>query len=65
MKNSKKTYVLLIVGLCVCVVGMIFLGYNLFFTKNTLKMVDFVNAPKSEVLKWVTKNNLENNIKYV
>lgn len=64
-KSSKLVYVWLSLGLVVCLCGLTFLGYSLFFKDKTLKMENFENAPKTEVLKWVTKNGLENSIKYV
>ena len=66
MKNSGKfTYLWLSLGLVACLSGLTFLGYGLFFKDKTIKMENFENATKTDVLKWVTKNKLEDSIKYV
>lgn len=62
-RKINYTYIILSVALAVCVVGMFFLGKNIFFHKEIV-MKDFENMSKDEVFKWVTKNELSNYINY-
>lgn len=63
IKNNVLTYVLLSIALVVCLGGMTLLGYNIFFNKE-VTMTNFEDKTKEDVLKWATKNNLENQITY-
>ena len=64
--NSKKnvsTYVILSIALVGCVVGMVFLGMNLFADK-TVKMQNLENMTKEQVFDWATKNKVSDYISY-
>lgn len=64
--NSKKnvsTYVILSIALVGCVVGMVFLGMNLFVDK-TVKMQNLENMTKEQVFDWATKNKVSEYISY-
>ena len=63
MKKKISTYVVLTIALVGCVVGMVFLGLNL-FTDKTVKMQNFENMTKEQVFEWATKNNVSDYITY-
>lgn len=65
MKNKSfiKTYGLLIGLIVVCIAGLAVLGLSLFSSKS-VTMKDLVSLDKEEVVKWVSDNNLINNVEY-
>lgn len=65
MKQNKNliTYIILSVCAVGCLTAAIILGFNI-FGNNSVTIEDFTNKSKVDVLKWVTKNKVENYITY-